>query len=669
MLQADFLTSRWGNGATSKIRISNSEEATVNDWKISFLLDYKISRRRNGAYEIVGGEIISEETRDDSKYKYTIKPSIFNKSLRKNETAFIVYNADWNQERIEPSGVAIDTLDVEGEEQEILNHVVTPFTNREGAAIFFSLENLAADQEIFVFNSSAAIAEGVGNGEIVSRQFDGTNYEYGIKIDRINAKNLTFLVIRSRSSDIEINNLRILNQVESPEPQQTQLEINSRIQRWSHNSGATIHLEVTNEGEAISSPEIKFESNFQLRGRSTDIWNAEIISEILEDGKYIYTLRLADTNFKTGETQYLGFNTLEAAPKITFTDSGDSPVELPEQPPSLPPVEIPDPVTPPSTGESVERPEYNLSTGFFTLDGKIYDANGVEFIARGVNNRHVWFDSWGETPALNSLDNIASFGFNSVRIVWEIDIADGRGGNLVTDDQILEATIEEAIANKLVPMVELHDFTGSDNTNELLNRGVGWWADRVEIWNRYEESLMINIANEFGGYQLAQGSTRGLFPQVYKEAITLLRNAGVNNTLVIDPFHYGKDFTLIEEYGREILEHDPQQNVIFSVHFYNGEGENPDQIRQAFDSITGQGLPLIIGEFGPTHSGRDIRDDVIIAEAEKHGVGTLAWAWEDAEWSLTQNNIWEANTLNDLTSFGRDIVAHADRTSELATIF
>ena len=320
-----------------------------------------------------------------------------------------------------------------------------------------------------------------------------------------------------------------------------------------------------------------------------------------------------------------------------------------------------------SAAGEVTRPDYNQSTGFFTLKGKVYDANGNEFIARGVNNRHVWFDSWGPTPALDALDNIARFGFNSVRIVWEVDHEDGS----LTNDSILKRIIDRTIELNMVPLVELHDFTGRNDTNDLLDRGVKWWTDRADIWQQYEKSLMINIANEFGDWAFAQGSSRAEFPRVYKEAITKIRNAGINNTLIIDPFHYGKDYSLVAEYGQEIYNHDPQKNVVFSIHFYCGEGEDPGQIAEAFDSITGQGLPMMVGEFSHTHSPcGEIQDDVIMAEAEAHDVGYYAWAWDDQEWAIGTD--WEADSYDELTSWGRDLIFGPNginATSKIASIF
>ena len=320
-----------------------------------------------------------------------------------------------------------------------------------------------------------------------------------------------------------------------------------------------------------------------------------------------------------------------------------------------------------SVAQQANRPSYSQSTGFFTLNGKIYDANGNEFIARGVNNRHVWFDSWGETPALDALDNIANFGFNSVRIVWEVDHPDGT----LTDDSVLVRIIERTIELDMVPMVELHDFTGSNDTEDLLNRGVKWWTDRAHLWQKYEKSLIINIANEFGDWYFAQGETRREFPEVYKEAITRIRNAGINNTLVIDPFSYGKDYTLITKYGQKIYEHDPQKNLVFSIHFYCGEGTNKTQIAEAFDSIQRKGLPMIVGEFSDTHDPcGEVEDEFIMAEAEDHDVGYYAWAWDDAEWKIGTH--WEASSAEELTPWGRDLIYGPNginATSEIASIF
>lgn len=51
--------------------------------------------------------------------------------------------------------------------------------------------------------------------------------------------------------------------------------------------------------------------------------------------------------------------------------------------------------------------------GFYVEKNMLYDANGNEFVMRGINFPHAWFTQYDET----SLDGIQKTGANCVRIV------------------------------------------------------------------------------------------------------------------------------------------------------------------------------------------------------------------------------------------------------------
>ncbi len=89
--------------------------------------------------------------------------------------------------------------------------------------------------------------------------------------------------------------------------------------------------------------------------------------------------------------------------------------------------------------------------GFYISEGKIYDANMNEFIMRGINNGHLWFDGWKLWRAYNALDNIAMTGSNVVRIAWNMNLT--KYGGLVQND--LDKIISSSIRNKLVPIVTI----------------------------------------------------------------------------------------------------------------------------------------------------------------------------------------------------------------------
>jgi hypothetical protein len=449
---------------------------------------------------------------------------------------------------------------------------------------------------------------------------------------------------------------------------------------WSQWGGFTGSLSFTNKGDSFEGWTIEFDAPFEIY----EIWGGEIVSR--KHNRYVIKDVDWNKDVDPSETIDFGFNARVPDKKVTAPSkyvfngkSLDSPIETPSDDSVSEPIDgnEPDtdnlPSTPPNPG-AVSRPDYNKSTGFFTLDGKLYDANGNEFIPRGINNLHVWHDHSGQTLALDALDNIANFGFNSVRIVWEVDFM---GQN--TNDAMLEKIIERTIDLKMVPIVEIHDFTGDTDRQALLNEGVQWWVERADLWSKYEKYLLINIANEFGNYEMAYKGDRQVFPDVYKEAITRLRNTGIDNTLIIDPFYWAKDYTMIKDFGKEIYNHDPQKNAVFDLHFYNGAGTSEEQITDAMESITGQDLPLLIGEFSHMHpapwKGQGVIDDVkeqhIMAEAEKYGVGHYAWAWLNKEFSVASH--WEANSKEELTPWGKSLIFDAPNgianTAEPATIF
>jgi mannan endo-1,4-beta-mannosidase len=127
---------------------------------------------------------------------------------------------------------------------------------------------------------------------------------------------------------------------------------------------------------------------------------------------------------------------------------------------------------------------------FTTWQGKVYDPNGKEFMMRGVNNPHAWFDSFNRNFARNALPAISATGSNIVRVVWEMNAQSGL--NL----QYLDTILQQAFNNRLVVMLELHDVTGSNNREDLL-RCARWFRDNSWLTFKHKRNLLVNIANEW----------------------------------------------------------------------------------------------------------------------------------------------------------------------------
>lgn len=299
----------------------------------------------------------------------------------------------------------------------------------------------------------------------------------------------------------------------------------------------------------------------------------------------------------------------------------------------------------------------NANSGFYVSGTKLYDANGNPFVMRGINHGHAWY----KDQATTAIEGIANTGANTVRIV----LSDG--GQWTKDDiHTVRNLISLAEDNNLVAVLEVHDATGYDSIASL-NRAVDYWIEMRSALIGKEDTVIINIANEwFGSWEGAA------WADGYKQAIPRLRNAGLNHTLMIDAAGWGQFPQSIHDYGREVFNADPERNTMFSIHMYEYAGGNASQVRTNIDRVLNQDLALVIGEFGHRHTNGDVDESTIMSYSEQRGVGWLAWSWKGngPEWEyLDLSNDWAGNNL---TAWGNTIVNGPyglRETSKLSTVF
>jgi hypothetical protein len=303
---------------------------------------------------------------------------------------------------------------------------------------------------------------------------------------------------------------------------------------------------------------------------------------------------------------------------------------------------LPVPALPPAipTG-TVPRPVETLSRGFFVSGGRLLDQRGNDFVMRGINHPVAWFQG----NALDWMDQIATTGSNSVRIVWETT----RG-----DPAIVRASIERAVELGMVPMVELHDITGGSDVSQPSQMAQYYVDEMRDILLEFEPYLLVNIANEWGAWE----STAEEWVQAYRPAISILRDAGINHTLVIDANDNGQRGATIVAEGAALLEADPQHNILFSTHMYQAYA-NPQSIRDVMRAAQRDQLPLIVGEFGFQHGEPEpvaVPYTAMVDEAARIGVGYLAWSWTGNSGGVEYLDLSEDGSASRLTGWGDDII-------------
>lgn len=252
----------------------------------------------------------------------------------------------------------------------------------------------------------------------------------------------------------------------------------------------------------------------------------------------------------------------------------------------------------------------------FYVDGSILrDANRNPFIMRGTNYAYTWYSWDGKTEA--ALKEIAEYGANVVRIV----LGDGDQYTKNTSGEIANL-IQLCEKNKLVAVFEVHDATGKDDAQPLLNAAKYFANDIASALKGHEDTVIINIANEWQGK-----ANDSAWQAAYTDAVKIIRDAGLKHCIMCDAGGWGQTAATVINGGAAVLAADPEHNTMFSVHMYGYAGGTQSMIKNIMDSMITRELCLVIGEFGYKHSDGDVDEGYIMEYAQKTGTGWMAWSW------------------------------------------
>ncbi|HEY0591421.1 MAG TPA: cellulase family glycosylhydrolase [Thermoanaerobaculia bacterium] len=272
----------------------------------------------------------------------------------------------------------------------------------------------------------------------------------------------------------------------------------------------------------------------------------------------------------------------------------------------------------------------------FYVEGRhLYDRCGERVVLRGVNKMNIWTDPDG----IPSFAEIAKTGANAVRIVW-----------LTTSPASeFDETLSNALAAHLIPILDMHDATGDW---EKLDDVVDYWVrpDTVEVIRKHEPYLLINIANEAG-----RDVRDDVWVAGYRDAIARMRAAGIRVPLIIDAAGWGRDVEQLLRLAPEVLETD--RDLVFSWHAWDTSGDQASRVTRSLERAVEEGIPLIVGEFAHAEVGckPGIPYRHILAEAQRLGIGWLAWSWGPGNQDCPAMDMTEDGTYQTLHAWGKEV--------------
>jgi mannan endo-1,4-beta-mannosidase len=291
----------------------------------------------------------------------------------------------------------------------------------------------------------------------------------------------------------------------------------------------------------------------------------------------------------------------------------------------------------------LQMPGQSRAAVGFRISGRnLLDANGNNFVIRGISHPHAWFAS-----QTSSFANIKAKQANAVRVV----LTGGRWGLNTASD--VANVINLCKTNKLVCVLEDHDTTGygDDAAAYTLAQAVDYWKSIQSVLTGQEAYIIINIGNEPYG-----NNNPTAWLQATKDAIAAMRAAGFQHTLMIDAPNWGQDTQFVmKDNAPSVWASDSQRNLIFSIHMY-GIFDTAAEIQNYVAYFVNAGLPLVIGEFG----NRGVDPNVVMATAQSNAIGYMPWSWSGNSSQARYLDMVNNFDPNSPTTWGTRIFTGAD---------
>jgi len=326
--------------------------------------------------------------------------------------------------------------------------------------------------------------------------------------------------------------------------------------------------------------------------------------------------------------------------------------------------------------------------GFFTANGKLWDATCKEFVFRGVNLQYgdrLSFDAANVKAAIGSIRSVGKA--NSIRLLIRYDSSDPQG---VTSNQDVYDGINLSVANDMVPVLVMYSTAATCGTDlSDLEKATNRWVDLAKPENgslhnddAFKKYGIINITNEFGDTEKVtiDGVEQEVFTpsfknwkDAYKAEILKIRNAGYTNPIMIDTHKCGQNinaFTGSDDgsttRAEELVNQDPLKNVIFSLHAYNFLWNTDEAIIQNINKMSSSGLTWVFGEHGSSNfegPSNAVNHKLLwkLCEESTPKIGWLSWAWGSGNGgtavALNMSNKWDPSNFNELLDYGKEVVS------------
>ncbi len=210
--------------------------------------------------------------------------------------------------------------------------------------------------------------------------------------------------------------------------------------------------------------------------------------------------------------------------------------------------------------------------------------------------------------------------------------------------------------------VAANEFTGKRPTQTF------WWNDfkiKLQQWaNHFKDQpdVWIEVWNEPYRYDRADGYTDDIWMSDMNELVSIVRNAGNNNIILVPCAEQGQDESVLNNKGAAFL--NGKKNILFDVHAYEKWLTVPDaNVDSRLQQLKNNNLPVFFGEVAPLNASILMNPQYFLNNAYSRGISICAWVWKyngnDTDALLSSNGQPNNNNNNNWGSLYKNLAARA----------
>jgi mannan endo-1,4-beta-mannosidase len=265
---------------------------------------------------------------------------------------------------------------------------------------------------------------------------------------------------------------------------------------------------------------------------------------------------------------------------------------------------------------------------------------------------------------------------------WNMDIAREFVGN-VKEQPITGAVIQDANGAYLHPLQNVVDSNRKNNRITIIGafgwNGVGaneftgkrptqtfWWNEfkiKLQQWATHfkdQPDVWIEVWNEPYRYDRADGYTDDIWMSDMNELVSIVRNTGNNNIILVPCAEQGQDESVLNNKGTAFL--NGKKNILFDVHAYEKWLIVPDaNVDSRLQQLKNNNLPIFFGEVAPLNASILMNPQYFLNNTYNRGLSICAWVWKydgnDTDALLNSNGQPNNNNNNNWGSLYKSLAA------------